>query len=240
MPPLLTAAVIAAVLVGAFAQRLSGIGFSLITAPSLTLISGPQNGVALTNLLSIVVALAVFATSVRHADRFRMLVLVPAGLVGVLPGAIIFRLLPARPLQVAVGVCTGLGLAAVVAARRLRVTPRPATLVAAGAMSGFTSAVAGAGGPALTVYAVATRWPQDEFAASCQIGYAAQAAAALAAKGLPRFSLTWLGVAVAAVLCGLVAGTLARKRVSSIQARRGAIALAALATLVIVIDGIAS
>jgi len=223
---------------GAFAQRLSGIGFSLIVAPSLALVTGPRDGIALTNLLVIVVALAVFAASARHVDKAKLPVLVPAGLAGVVPGVIVFRLLPVGPLQVAVGIVTGLGLAAVVAVPRVRARPRLATTMGAGAVSGFTTAVAGAGGPALTVYAVATDWPQPRFAATCQLNYAIQAAAALAVKGLPPLPLAVLATALAAALSGLMAGHLAAARISGARVRHAAIGLAALATLATVIRGL--
>src|SRR5262249_42472737 len=114
----LIAAAAAAVLAGAVFQRLSGIGFSLVAAPALALISGPRSGVALTNLLAVVVALVVFATSGRRVDRSKALILIPAGLIGVLPGTVLFRLLSPGQLQVAVGTITALGLAAVLLAPR--------------------------------------------------------------------------------------------------------------------------
>ena len=169
MPYPLAAVVMPAAAAGAFAQRVSGLGFSLIAAPALAVAAGPRGGVALTNLLSMVVALAVFATSARNLDAAKSAILIPAGLIGVVPGSIVFNLLATGPLQVIVGVVTGLGLAAVAAGRRLRVAPVLATTVTAGLASGFTAAVAGAGGPALTVYAVATDWPQPRFAATAQI-----------------------------------------------------------------------
>ena len=240
MPIAATLALALAAGAGAFLQRLSGIGFSLIVAPSLALATGPRDGVALANLLAIVVALAVLATSARHVDKAKLPALVPAGLAGVVPGVIVFRVLPIGPLQAAVGIVTGLGLAAVVAAPRLRARPRLATTVGAGAVSGFTTAVAGAGGPALTVYAVATDWPQPQFAATCQLNYALQAAAALAIKGMPHVPLAVLATALAAVLCGLAAGHLTAARISGAWVRHLAIGLAALATLATVIRGLST
>jgi len=75
----LIAAVAAAVFAGAVFQRLSGIGFSLVAAPVLALIGGARSGVALTNLLAVVVALVVFDTSARRVDRAKTLILIPAG-----------------------------------------------------------------------------------------------------------------------------------------------------------------
>jgi uncharacterized protein len=223
---------------GAFLQRLSGLGFSLIAAPSLALVAGPRAGVTLANLLAIMVALTVLVPSAGQVDVAASAVLVPAGLAGVVPGTIASRLVPAGVLQVAVGVVTAAGLLAVVTARRLRVTPRQVITVAAGLASGFSTAVAGAGGPALTVYAVATGWPQPQFAATGQISYAIQAAAALAIKGLPPFPAGSLAATVAAALCGLAAGHLAARRVAAAHARRAAISLAALATLVTLVKGL--
>jgi uncharacterized protein len=236
----LIAAVAAAVFAGAVFQRLSGIGFALVAAPALALISGPRGGVALTNLLAVVVAIAVFATSARRVDRAKALILIPAGLIGVLPGTVLFRLLPPGQLQVAVGTITALGLAAVLLAPRLRAGARPVTTGCAGLVSGFSAAAAGAGGPALTVYAVATSWPQPEFVATGQLSYVTQGAAALAVKGLPSVPGAWLGVAVIAVLCGLLAGHLAARRIDGARARRAAVVIAGLAALATVVKGLLS
>jgi len=208
-------------------------------APSLALAAGPRAGVALTNLLAMVVALAVFATSARRLDAARARVLVPVGLIGVIPGTIAFRVLPANWLQVIVGAVSGLGLAAVSIARRLRAAPRPATTAAAGLASGFSSAVAGAGGPPLAIYAVATDWPQPQFAATGQIAYAIQAAAALAIKGIPPVPVPWLSAAIAATLSGVAAAHLLADHINTAHARRAAIAIAALATAVTTIHGMA-
>lgn len=233
--------VIAAAATGGFVQRASGLGFSLIVAPSLMLAAGPHDGIALTNLLAMVAALAVFATSAGHLDAAKSAVLIPAGLIGVIPGTIVFRLLPEGPLQVTVAAVIGLGLAAAVAARRrLRVRPRLATTAAAGLGSGFTSAVAGAGGPSLTVYALAVDWPQSQFAATSQVNYAVQAAAALGLKGVPPLPAAWAGAAVAATLGGVMAAHLLSRRIDAGHARRAAIVIAMIATALTLARGIAS
>ncbi|MDR3036415.1 MAG: hypothetical protein LBV78_25525, partial [Kitasatospora sp.] len=131
-----------------------------------------------------------------------------------------------------------LGLAVVLLAPRLRTEAHPVTTGCAGLASGFSAAAAGAGGPALTVYAVATSWPQAEFAATGQLSYATQGTAALAIKGLPPVPDTWLATAVTAVLCGLLAGHLAARRIDGARARRAAIAIAGLAALATVIKGL--
>ena len=230
MPIVLTFAVLGVAVLGGFAQRASGMGASLIASPLLALAVGPRTGVAVTNLLGIVVALAVLATSARRLDIPKAKILVPAGLIGVLPGTIAFHLLPENWLQVTVGAVTALGLASVSIARRLRATPTPARTAAAGLASGVSSAVAGAGGPPLAIYAVATDWPQAQFAATCQISFALQAAAALAVKGMPALPISLLGGAIAATLAGVAAAHLLSGRINAAHARRAAIVIAAVAT----------
>jgi hypothetical protein len=238
MPIVLSLMVIGIAAVGGFAQRVSGLGFSLIAAPTLTLAIGARTGVAMANLLAIVVAAAVLATSAKRLDIARARILIPAGLIGVVPGTIAFYLVPANWLQVIVGAVTGVGLAAVFAARRLRAEPRPATTAAAGLASGFSSAVAGAGGPPLAIYAVATDWPQARFAATSQVAFALQAATAVAIKGLPALPFPWLGAAIAATVCGVTAGHLLAGRINTEHARRAAIVTAMLATALTIIHGV--
>ena len=125
-------------------------------------------------------------------------------------------------------------------ARRLRAAARMPATAAAGLASGFTTAVGGAGGPALTIYAIATQWPQPQFAATGQISYAVQAAAALALKGSPRLPFPWLGGLIAAALAGLACAHLLAHRVNPARARRAAIVIAALASAATVIHGIIS
>ena len=240
MPIVLIVVVIGVVAVGGFCQRASGLGFSLISAPLLALAVGPRAGVAVTNLLAVVVALAVLATSAKRVDIARAKILIPAGLVGVVPGTIAYYLLPANWLQITVGAVTGLGLASVAIARRLRATPSPGVTAAAGLASGVSSAVAGAGGPPLAIYAVATDWPQQQFAATCQISYALQAAAALAIKGVPPLPAPWLGAAIAATLTGVAAAHLLASRINTARARRAAILIAAVATVLTTARGVAN
>jgi uncharacterized protein len=88
------------------------------------------------------------------------------------------------------------------------------------------------------VYAVATGWPQPQFAATGQLSYALQAMASLAGKGPPHLPLIVIGSAFTAVLCGLAAGHFAAARIPATLARRAAIVLAALATVVTVASGL--
>lgn len=207
---LLLLATLVVVFAAAAVQRVAGVGFALIVSPTLVLLQGPD-GIVLSNLLGAVVCGVVLVSVWRDVDGRRALLLAPAGLLGVLPGVYLSRLLAPGPLQVTIGLIILMGLAGALASRRLRLSPTTGTTLASGLGSGFMTASAGVGGPALTFYAITTRWEQRAFAATVQISFMSQATLALAFKGfapLPGVAPllgflaamgagTWLGRAVA-------------------------------------------
>jgi len=227
-----------AVLVGAGVQRVSGIGFSLIAAPFLVLLVGPYQGVVLANLLVLVVAATTLASTWRSVDRSRVWTLAPAGLLGVLPGVLVSRVLPGDLLQVLIGGLILLGMVLVAFSTRVRFSAGPATNVAVGLASGFMTATAGVGGPALTVYAVATGWEQSAFAATAQVSFIAQSTMSVGLKGLPALSLRETALLVLIVAVGLVLGHLLAGRVGGVAARRLVTWLALLGAAGTVVKGV--
>jgi uncharacterized protein len=216
------------VLVGAGIQRVSGLGFSLIAAPLLVLVLGPYDGISLNNTLAVGVAAATLALSWRQVDTRRALTLVPAGLVGVLPGVLVARTVPDAPLRVLIGGLVLLGLAVTVLTPRAALPPTTAVNLATGLASGFMTASAGIGGPALVLYAALTGWPQPAFAATAQLSFAGQSALALGLKGVPALGpYQWVLFALAAV-GGLLGGGVLARRVPPATAERLAIVLALL------------
>jgi uncharacterized membrane protein YfcA len=209
-----------AVFVGAGVQRVSGIGFALIATPLLVLLVGPYQGVLLANVLTLVVSTVTLASTWRHVDHRRVWTLVPAGVLGVLPGVLVSRALPNDLLQVLIGGLILLGMALVVFTSRVRFAATPTTNVAAGLASGFMTATAGVGGPALTVYAVATAWEHSAFAATAQVSFVAQSAVSIALKGMPDLSLDRTVLLALIVAAGLAGGHLLARRVGGVAARR--------------------
>lgn len=208
-----------AVLAGALLQRVSGLGFALVASPFLVLIVGPHQGIVLSNLLGILVSGSVLLTVRRDVDLSRAAILVPAGLIGVLPGVTAARGLPSRPLQVIIGGLVAAGLVTTIIYSRLRVEPTPSRTAAFGLVSGFMSATAGIGGPALAVYARATSWRQEAFAATAQLSFVAQAILALTFEGLPQLRWKVLAALAGAATAGLVAGHFLTQRIPPQRAR---------------------
>ena len=217
-----------AVLAGSATQRITGLGFALVASPFLVLIASPREGVLLANLLSLVTNLVVLTMVWRRVDVRRALMLAVPAVIVVPLGAWVAGLVPVRALYLGIGTLVLLALAATVAGRRLHLRPGPVTTGLAGAASGFMNVTAGVGGPAITIYAVATRWEHESFVATVQLYFAILNAASLIAKGgLPHLGPAPLLVALLALAVGTVAGQLLSRKVPARRARQAVLVMAA-------------
>jgi succinate-semialdehyde dehydrogenase/glutarate-semialdehyde dehydrogenase len=139
------------VFAGASTQRVTGLGFALVSSPLLVLVAGPFNGVLLSNLLALAVSLVVRGLTWRHAQWRRVLLLALPAVALVPAGAWVARHLPAPMFLVLIGVLVVSALVAVVASDRARFLRGPGGAVTAGGLSGFMNATAGVGGPAIAL-----------------------------------------------------------------------------------------
>lgn len=202
-----------ATFVGAVAQRSTGMGFALLASPFLTLVLGPFEGILVANVCGTVASLLNLTQVWRDVDWRRAAILVPMGVVGVVPGAIAVLLLPTAPLMIGVSavVIIGLGLTMMLRGRTL---PSSKALAATGGLaSGFMNVTAGVGGPGVVVYARATGWPHHRFAATAQLHFLALGITSLAAKqALPTLpAIGWAALLVSLILGLLVGNRLATK-----------------------------
>src|SRR5690625_1070337 len=161
--------VILAVVLGALAQRVAGLGFAMISAPMLVLLLGAFDGVLMVNLCGAISATLIITRVWQYIDWRQFVMLLIPALIFIVPGAIISVRLAGPVLQISVGAILVLALSMSMLVRRAFHRPPvlPSALVA-GAVSGFTNVTAGIGGPALSVHAVLTRWDPRIFAATVQ------------------------------------------------------------------------
>lgn len=227
-----------AVMVGAATQRITGLGFGLVSAPFLVLALGPFNGVLLANLLAFATSLAVLVSTWRYVELRRTLLLVVPALVAVLPGAWVARHTSPPLLAVIVGTAVIVALLLLILVERLRVFRGTPGAIAAGALSGFMGVTAGVGGPAVTLYALSTGWKGRGLVASLQLLFASTSAAALAAKGLPPVPVQVVATALVALLPGLLIGQWIATRVNAHHAHIAVITLALLGALATVAKGL--
>ncbi|WP_426986915.1 TSUP family transporter [Pseudarthrobacter sp. Y6] len=227
------ALVLIAVVAGALAQRLAGLGFGLLVSPVLVVLLGPFDGVMIINLCGAASSLLILSRVWRHVEWKRYFGLALAALAGVLPGAWLASNVPEATLEICIGV---LLIIALLASQRLtRSSWRasgPFPMVSLGFTSGLMNAAAGVGGPAITAYAIATRWEQKSFSATLQPYFVTTGLSSLVSKyvlsgghvpGLDGWQ--WLSI-LAAMVAGIIAGDLLSSKVKPASVRRIVVAIA--------------
>jgi hypothetical protein len=166
--PFFYAVTIPAVLLLGVSKSGFGAGFGSLAVPMMALaVSVPQAAAILMPVLLLMDVLGMAAYR-KDFDLKLLKFLIPCGLVGIVVGALLFKLLDARLVAGIVGVFTLLFLA-----QRLLFPPRadspppPRWLGAIlTAMSGFTSFIAHAGGPPVNAYLIPMRLSPIRFTAT--------------------------------------------------------------------------
>ncbi|MGB4585364.1 MAG: sulfite exporter TauE/SafE family protein [Rhodoferax sp.] len=166
--PFFYAVTIPAVLLLGVSKSGFGAGFGSLAVPMMALaVSVPQAAAILMPVLLLMDVLGMAAFR-KDFDLKLLKFLIPCGLVGIVVGALLFKLLDARRVAGIVGVFTLLFLA-----QRLLFPPRadspppPRWLGAIlTAMSGFTSFIAHAGGPPVNAYLIPMRLSPIRFTAT--------------------------------------------------------------------------
>jgi uncharacterized membrane protein YfcA len=241
---LTTGLVLAAVVLGAGMQRITGMGFALVAAPFLVLLLGPVEGVVLVNVCGAVTAGAIIFRVARDINWRRYAALASAALLGIIPAAVLIRFIPPAVLEISIGVILAIGLTVLLALKSAQLPARRRYLWTAGTLSGFMNTAAGVGGPAVSMYSIATHWQHRSFAATMQPYFFTIGAFSLASKAVtaptsfPALPWSmWLAVAVAC-LAGLVLGDIASKFVPTRAAQILLIALAYLGAAATIVRGV--
>lgn len=150
-------------------QRITGLGFAMLSAPFAVVVLGTHQGIMLITALAIIASLFMLPSMWRDIHWSRvwwigipaMLSVIPAAWLGaMIDGSIIYLL-------VGVLVIIGLGAALLMRGATKPVTSRGAQVVT-GFGAGAGSVLAGIGGPAMTIFGVLSRWPVASFASSLQ------------------------------------------------------------------------
>jgi uncharacterized membrane protein YfcA len=222
---------------GAVTQRITGIGFALVASPLLVLAAGPFQGVVLSNVLGLLVSVAVLAATWRDVEPRRALLLAAPALAVVPLGAAVARRVPSPLLMVLVGAMVLLALLAVQLNSRARVLRGVPGTLAAGAASGFMNVTAGVGGLAIVLYAISTDWNHRKFVGTFQLYALLINIASLAAKGGVRVSSVMLSTSVVALAAGLVGGHFLARRLGGDNTRQIVIAVSAVGAIAIIVKG---
>jgi uncharacterized membrane protein YfcA len=218
-----------AVLVGAMAQSVAGLGFALVSGPLLVALLGASVGVAAAVSLSTVLNVVLLAREWR-AVRWRSaaLLLVPAAVMTPV-WVFVVRHASDRLAAALAGAVTLAGVAAVGSGVRVRAARGSAGAVAAGVVSSAMNAVAAIGGPAAMLYAANAGWSVVATRATLQAYFLGLNVVTLAILGVHLPSPVLLG----ALAVGAAAGSVVAGRVPAVTARRLTLALAAAGALAV-------
>src|SRR5690625_1571271 len=228
-----------AVLAGAMAVRTTGMGFALLSSPFLVMALGPFEGILVTNVCGIVAALLNLWVVHADLDWGRAAKVVPAGLVGTIPGALLVLWLPPAVLAITVSLLVIAGLLFTILSRSLQVPNSLWVGAGGGFASGLMNVTAGVGGPGLVVYALATRWEHRSFAATAQLHFAVLGAAALVAKwSLPSLPVAGWAALLGLLLAGLIGGNVLARWVHGARAMRWVIVIAMVGALISLVQGL--
>lgn len=212
---------------GASAQRITGIGIALISAPVLVLAFGPITAVPLSNAMALVLNVGILATSLRRVEWFRAATIALGSGLVILPLAPLLRLVDARIMQAAIGIAV---LAAIGLTLRLRgrdelMQDSTVARMSAGATAGAFGSAAGLSGPPLAVYAARTGWRGPTFVPTLQ--GVSVVINVLAVASAPRVSIPhlWWGLLLVAVASGSLVGSAVAPRLNPRAVETGALAL---------------
>jgi uncharacterized protein len=198
-----------AMLAGALANSVSGMGFGLVCAPLLALVMDPRQAAALTILMSSPSgALVLFhdRRSVRVKDA--ALILVPGVLTAPL-WAIALANMNQGSLARAAGATVLLSVALLAVGVRSQRLAGTAGAVVAGAASSAMTLLAAVGGPPVAVYAMNAGWDASRVRATLQAIFLPLNGVALIALGLPQ----WQSSVYLPALVGLATGLLVGVRI---------------------------
>jgi uncharacterized membrane protein YfcA len=216
-----------AMLAGAVANSVSGMGFGLVCAPLLALVMDPRQAAALTILLSSPSVAAVLwreRRSVRLADA--AIILIPGALTTPL-WAFALAHVNQTTLTRTAGATVLLSVAMLAYGFRSRRMTGVIGAGVAGATSSAMTVLAAVGGPPVALYAMNADWEASRARGTLQAIFLPLNAVALVALGIPGWQATVYLPALVGLGVGLVIGACAAEFVSSRVARNVTLSLAA-------------
>jgi uncharacterized protein len=158
MPDLLAFSFLLAAAVAAVAgmvRGFAGFGAAMIMTPVFSALHGPAVGISLCMLLEIAVVLPLLPRVVRYVDWRRIGLLLLAAAVGAPLGSLVLTAVAPEPMRWMISAIVLTAVALLASGWRFAGTPRPATTLAAGGLSGFLNGLSGMAGPPIAFYYLA-------------------------------------------------------------------------------------
>jgi uncharacterized membrane protein YfcA len=251
--PLFYAVAVPAVMLSGVSKGGFAGGLGIMTVPLLALVSSPVQAAAV--MLPILCAIDIVGLWAYRGqgDRRNLVLLLAAALVGIALGALTFRYLTADVLRVVLGaIAIGFTLRWLVQsyrAHRSGTAPAPAPRHTGkgsfwGVISGYTSFIAHAGGPPLSVYLLPQRLPRTTYQATTVVFFAVVNYVKLVPYALlgmfPAVNLGTSLVLMPAAIAGTFLGVWLHRRVSETLFYRICYALVFVTGAKLLFDGLAT
>ncbi|WP_129658559.1 sulfite exporter TauE/SafE family protein [Rothia halotolerans] len=238
MEPMLVVSAAAVLFLGSLVQRVAGTGLALVASPLLVLILGATVGIQVLLIIGLAVCVVSAVMLRGYIDYQRAAILLAASVVGLVPGAVIARMVPAAWLLIIVGGITLGALLSTKLLQRTKVFGGRAGTGLAGALTGFMTSTAALGGPPMVLYAQAVRWGHLEFVATVQLVFAGINVLSLMARGVPDLPwIAWITLTCTA-LGGMTVGHLTSQYINQRIARIGVLVIAILGSIAAVLKGV--
>lgn len=233
-----------AMLIGAAAQRMIGMGWGLVVTPAVALVAGPLAAVLVVNLYGAIACIIILPRVWQAVDWSRLLWLSVPAVALMVPGLLLAKGLDSDVLRVAVGAIAIAGvLIAVGFTTAARAHDGPPLRLAAGATIGVLNASVGMGAPALGVYTLLSGWQDRTFVATMQpfwmivSGVVVAVRPFVAPEGAPAWPLwAWLVLCVP-VIAGVLLGNRLAHLVNRAVVRWSIIALSVLGGAALIVTG---
>ena len=236
---------IALVLLAAVIQRVAGMGLGMLFAPYATVLIGVHEGIMLANFLGTLMPLLLLPRIWADIE-WRTVAWIGLPAVAVMPAAAwLSSISPPGPLYILVAALVLLSLLISVMLAQVNTTVDGRTAqVVTGIGAGFGTVLGGAGGPAVTVYAVLSRWPVLAMVATLQPLWILISSVSFASKWawddglLPDLAWwVWLAI-VAAVIVSIFLGEMVQKRLQERTIQRFVVLLAVVGALLALRTGV--
>ena len=229
---------IAAVAFGATTHAVTGLGFSIVCVPALTVVYGGRDGVRMANLLASGVNVLVLGREGRQADfRRAFSLLVPAAIAAPL-AAVAIRYADEEVLSIIAGVLVLATVLALAVGARAPALSGPLGAIVAGSASGAMNVVAGIGGPMVASYASNAQWPPDRLRPTLAVYFLGINIVSVAARGAPDMSSSLLAGCAAALVVGYATGVVLRGRIDTRHLQLGTLLLAGRGAVAAIVTGV--
>lgn len=229
---------IAAVVIAALAQAITGIGFALICGPLLILFTDVNQGVILTSTLGLVISLLVIRRDWRHANLKQALALfIPACAVAPI-GWFIVEHASTSLMSILAGVLVLGAVVTLASGLRWRRMQGSVGAVIAGGVSGLMSLLAGIGGPAVAIYAMNANWDTKTLRATLNVYFVAITFVTFAVRGTPSVDVNFGIGLLLAVFVGFCLGSLLTHRLEAKTVRSLILVVAAIGGIAAIVNGL--